>query len=662
MNRHWPVALFCLFTACGARAEIVRIDIQSVSPAEPVPGAVPYEIVRGMAHGELDPRHADNAIITDIGLAARNRRRKVDYAVSFQIARPVDARRTSGVLIYDVPNRGRGEVRADPAGHVRVISGWQGDIVPDGTAQGAIVPIARGRDGASITGAVLARFSNIAANTRSIPISGGIGRATLRPRPVSTDTARASLTRASWGTPGTAIAPDAWAFADCRTQAFPGTPDPAHLCLRDGFDPQAAYTLVYEGKDPLVLGIGFAATRDLVSFLRSGKADRAGSPNPAGPGIRWALGYGISQSGNFLRSFVRLGFNRDLAGRRVFDGINPDIAARQVPLNLRFGLPGGAANLFEAGSEGALWWSPYEDRARGLGTLSLMDRCTQTSTCPKVVETFGSAEFWGLRASAGLIGTDAARDVPLPATVRRYYFPSVSHGGAWGASGFLPQGAPKPDGCVLAGNPNPSAPGLRAARRALIAWVKDGTEPPPSRYPSLSAGDLVEPTSAMMGWPAIPDAPLPDGKINPFYDYDFGPAFVRADVSGVAAQQPPQVRRILPQRVPRVNADGNETAGLPSVYLEVPLGTYTGWNVQADGLGRGGGCGFSGGFIPFARTRADQLATGDPRASLEERYGSHAGFVDEVKQAVARHRQAGRLLPDEADRIIKEAEDSQVLR
>jgi hypothetical protein len=215
---------------------------------------------------------------------------------------------------------------------------------------------------------------------------------------------------------------------------------------------------------------------------------------------------------------------------------------------------------------------------------------------------------------------------------------------------------------VLRGNPNPSIETLRVAQRLLVAWVKDGKLAPPSRYPTLANGDLVAPESAAMGWLAIPGAPTPDGKLNAFDDYDFGLSFHKADVSGAVSRQPPLVRRKLPSLVPRVDSDGNETSGLPSVQLQVPLGTYIGWNVKANGFGAGGGCGFAGGFIPFAGTRAERLAVGDSRPSLEERYGDHAGFVARVREAVGRQQAAGWLLPDDAARILGQAEMSSVLR
>ncbi|RZL82973.1 MAG: hypothetical protein EOP66_04355 [Sphingomonas sp.] len=651
--------------AVPAPARLVRIQVDSITPA-PVGTApastlpIPYEIVRGRFFGTLDPADAHNHVITDIDGAPRDAKGRVQYSATFAIARPVDRSRATGVLFYDVPNRGGSLIGADADGYVRVISGWQGDLPPGPDVQTASIPVAHGKNGKPLTGPVLARFTDMPAGARSIAITGSIGKPTARPVPVTLDTTKARLFRQTADlAPPVDVKPGDWAFADCATTPFPGKPDPAKLCVRGGFDPAYAYTLIYEGKDPLVQGIGFAATRDLVAYLRSGKPDDTGNANPAGR-IRWTVASGTSQSGNFLKSFVNLGFNADENGRRVFDGVNPNIAARQVPLNLRFAVPGGAATLYEPGSEGTLWWSRYDDVARGRGVTSLLDHCTASKTCPKVIETFGSAEFWGLRMSPGLIGTAGSTDLPLPASVRRYYFPATTHGGSW-TGGFPVGGDPKLPICALPGNPNPSMDSLRAAQTMLVAWVREGTTPPPSRYPTLAAGDLVEANAAAIGFPSWPGAPSPDGKLNTFIDYDMGEGFRYRDVSGQITRQPPAIRGTIPSRVPRVDADGNEIAGVPSVQLQVPIGTYLGWNVQSAGFGKGGGCGFFGGFIPFAKTRTERVALGDPRLSLAERYGDHAGFVAKVRAAAARQRAAGWLRDEDADRIISQAQSSQVL-
>lgn len=630
-----------------ADARLTRIEVEKTTPDKPG-----YETLSGRFHGEVDPKDAHNSIITDIAAAPRNARGMVEYSATFAITRPLAG---SDTLFYDVPNRGNILRDPDPMGFVRVVSGWQGDLPEDAGLQTIRVPVAKG-----LTGPVLARFVDMPSGVTSLPITGSIGRPTPRPMPVSLDTNKARLMRLKGDSaPLETIKSSDWAFADCRTSPFPGTPDPTRICLRGGFDPHYAYTLAYEGKDPLVLGLGFAATRDLVAFLRHAEKDDAGHPNPAGR-IRYTIASGTSQSGNYVRTFLNLGFNADEEGRRVFDGVNPNIAARHVPLNLRFAVPGGAAGLFEPGSEGTLWWTRYDDRARGRGVSSFLDRCHASKTCPKVVETFGSAEFWGLRMSPGLIGTDGKGDLPLPPEVRRYYFPSTTHGGSW-SGGFPVAGDPTPPGCVLAGNAISSMESLRAAQMMLVSWVREGKAPLPSRYPTMKGGDLVDARAKAMGWPAIPDAPVPDGKLNSLLNYDFGPGYQTRDTSGVISRQPPRVLGALPQRVPRVNADGNETSGVPAVALQVPLGTYLGWNVKAGGYEAGGGCGFAGGFIPFARTRAERLARRDPRPSLEERYHDHAGFVAAVRQAVDRQKAAGWLLEADARKLIEQAEASKVL-
>ena len=200
-----------------------------------------------------------------------------------------------------------------------------------------------------------------------------------------------------------------WAFADCRTVAVPrhARSDAALSARR--VRSAGLYELVYTAKDPLVLGIGLAATRDIVSFFRHASRDGGGTANPVAGDVKHVVAIGDSQSGNLIKTFVHLGFNEDLSRRIVWDGVFPRIAARQTPINFRFALPGGAATLYEPGSEPVVWWGRYRDTTRGRPEASLLDRCTASRTCPKIIEAFGSTEFWGLRMSPGLIGTDAAR-------------------------------------------------------------------------------------------------------------------------------------------------------------------------------------------------------------------------------------------------------------
>ena len=648
--------------APAAQAKVVRVEIASRAPIAGTFGqAGAYELITGRFYGEVDPKDPKNAIITDLKFAPKNARGLVEYSATFQIAKPLDMAKASGVLVYNVPNRGNGRAGGDPDGHVRVVSGWQADMPANPNLQLMSVPVARNPDGSSIIGPVIVRFFDMPKGSASLPLWSGIGRLEPQPQPASLDATKAHLTRRSSDSAATVTIPAGdYAFADCRAQPFPGRPDPTQLCLKGGFDPAYAYELTYTAKDPLVQGLGFAATRDLNAFLRH-CVDSPAAPNPVAGKIKWAIGVGASQSGNYLRTFLNLGFNQGEDGKIVFDGLNPHIAGRAVPLNVRFAVPGGAAQLYEPGSDGTLWWTKYDDKARGLGPVSLLTRCTASHTCPKVMETFGSAEFWGLRMSPNLVGTDAKADVPLPANVRRYYFPAVTHGGGAGGFAVLPRSAPGAGGCARPANPDPVAEEYRALTKAFVSWVATGAEPPPSLYPTLAHGDLVDPAGPDLGFPVIPGAPSPAGKYMPLYQYDFGPGLIRADMSGVLTQNPPTITRTLPTRVPRVDADGIEIAGLRSVQARVPLGTYIGWSVQASGYFAGQQCGFAGGYIPFAATKAEREATHDPRPSLEERYGTHAAFVAKVKAAaddLVAHRY---LLPEDAERIVHDAEASQVL-
>jgi len=649
-RRILPAAAVILACIAPLHARITRIVIEHrESPAyegRSFGEAGPYEWLRGHAFGELDPKDPLNVVITDIQLAPRNARGMVEYSATFTLAKPLDLSKTSGVLIYDVPNRGNAALALgakNPGGladlfrrgHVVLSSGWQGDIPPREGIETITVPVAKNADGSSITGPVMVSFSNMPPKTTTLPIVGGLGAGVPQSQPASMDTSKALLTkRASPSAAAVPVRSADWAFADCGKAPFPGAPDPNKVCLKAGFDPAYSYELVYTAKDPLVIGIGYAATRDLNSFFRYSTEDDTGAASVLARKINFAISRGTSQSGNFLRAMIHLGFNEDESARIVFDGINDNIAVRQNPMNFRFAVPGGAAGLYAPGSDGPVWWADYEDEARRHPSSGLLDRCTASQTCPKVVETFGSSEFWGLRASPDLVGTRADRDIPLPANVRRYYFPGVTHGG--GQGGFS-TAAPKPPAtCELPANPNPSSDTMRALMVALTDWVVKGTPPPSSQYPRLDRGELVPPTQAALHSPAIPGVPLPDGIINVLYDYEFGPHFNYRDLSGWISMQPPVVKQVLPSLVPKVDADGNETSGVASVLHQVPLGTYLGWNVTAEGFFKGTECGFTGGYVPFAKTKAERMASGDPRPSLEERYGSHDKYVAEVRAAAAR--------------------------
>ncbi len=629
--------------------------------------AGPYEKIEGTAYGDLDPEDPHNAIIQDIQLAPRNSHGMVEYSVTFMLIKPVDMAKGSGVLFYEVQNRGR---KIDPGGsaqgHSYLMSGWQGEIPPDNAAAETLqVPKARNLDDSIITGPVLGRIKNTSGNTASLMVY-------TRPipyLPLTLDTKKARLTsRTSEGIDGksgpiTKIPDTDWSWADCTKTPFPGTPDPTKICLKNGFDPAVLYELVFTAKDPRVLGIGFAATRDLVSFFRHAERDDTGTPNPVAKRISYAIGQGSSQSGNFIRSFISLGFNADESGRIVWDGAMPHIAGRQIPLNVRFSLPDGASDPYEPGSEAVLWWSDWTDTLRGRKSGGLLDRCRATNTCPKIIETFGSTEFWDLRMSPDLVGTNAEADIPLPENVRRYYFPGTTHGG--GPGGFNPAAPPPASGrgglCELPANPNPEADTMRALTDAMVEWLAKGTPPPASAYPKLADGTLVRATKAATGFPSIPGLTFKDNFENPIVDYDWGPDFKYSEVSGIISKEPPTIKKVIPLLVPKVNADGNEVAGVPSVLHQAPLGTYLGWNIMAGGFFKGQMCEFTGGYVQFAKTKAERQASGDPRPSLEERYGNQAAYVAAVQSAAEKAVRERYLLREDADRLIQQAAASNIL-
>jgi hypothetical protein len=690
--------------AAGVQARVTRIVIDEVKPmAAEQSGGVVYEQLAGRAFGELDPKLPAHALIQDIELG-KDADGKVRYVATFVLTKPVDMARASGLLWHEVPNRGnpRPNVVAERAqGDIDLTSAWQGDNAGATTVRETAavsrphwlrLPVAKNADGSAVTGQVFGRIVNrggpgsqrLIVQTNPVPY-----------QPVSLDTRQSRLvTRAAESTRGevigeTEVGASDWAWARCdAANPFPGVPDPTQICLKNGFDANKLYQVVFTAANPYVLGVGFAAWRDVGQFFKTAATDDAGTPNPVAARVSHSIGRGVSQSGNFLRGWLHLGFNRDEAGRQVHDGLWPIIAGRRIALNFRWAQPDGVLELYQAGSEGPQWWSAHADPVRDgpqAKPVGILDRCEATRTCPKIMEHFGSAEVWALKLTPEWIGTDAQRDLPLPANVRRYYIASSNHGG--GAGGFdtslpgvaLPTTGPNCPGNnygtgVLAANPVPHTETVNALRAHFRQWVVRGVEPPPSRWPTLAPragearGSLVPAHKAAMGFPTLPQlrptVPEPD-FIMPVMDYDWGPDFNAADGSGVAAKAPPPIRQVLPMYAPRVDADGNELGGVPVVLLDAPLGTYLGWNITAGGarpFHQGQICNYVGGMIPFARTAKDRQASGDPRLSLEERYGSHAGYVAAVRKAAAKAQSEGFLLPADADRLVQAAEASQVLR
>jgi len=702
------IAAALLIASAPLHARITKIVIdEKISPAfckgaacASFGDAGQYEQLSGRAYGELDPGDPLNSIIQDIALGV-DADGKVRYVTTFVITKPVDMSKASGMLWHDVPNRGR-PLTVTPMersfGDVGLASAWQGDNASMreglGTAVRATmtisanhwlqVPVAKNPDGSSITGPVMGRIVNRSGmNAQPLIVQTN----PLPYMPASLDTSKATLASRDHETMEGVVTGEApiasadWKFCGGGTfdAPLPLTQLPVQVCLNGGFNPAKLYQVVYTAKDPYILGIGFAAWRDLASFFKYAGKDDSGTANPLAGRIKHSITRGRSQSGNYLRGWLHLGFNQDEAKRPVHDGMWPIIAGRRIALNMRWAQADGALALYQAGSEGPQWWVPWPDETRGLPARSILDRCNATKTCPKIIEHFGSAEIWGLKLGIEWVGTDAKQDIPLADNVRRYYIGSTMHGG--GIGGFdtsLPEvaRAAKPVGCegnnagigALPTNPMPHTETVNALTVHFRDWVMRNTPPPASRYPTLRERQLVESHKTAMGFPTLPGlrASMPEpGFINPGLDYDWGAGFDPNDGSGVPSNAVPPIKQVIKMLVPKVDADGNEIGGVPVVLRDAPLGTYLGWNIIAGGARpyhKDKLCGNAGSLIPFAKTRAERTANNDPRLSLEERYTDHAGYVAAVKKAAANAVAQKFLLQKDADALIAAAEGSGVLR
>jgi hypothetical protein len=700
----------------GAQARVTKIVIDETLAMAPPTSAtaelstgaqtvvngskIPYEIIAGRAFGELDPTLPQNALIQDIELA-KDADGKVRYVASFVLYKPIDPKQASGMLWHDVPNRGRVfpfAPQEQAFGDILLASAWQGDnsgataVRPNASVKGMQflqVPVARLATGEAVTGQVFGRIVNrsgmssqpLLVQTNPVPY-----------KPASLDTKQATLvSRGGETMQGTAIdeisvpASD-WAWAKCDDKTpFPGTPDAAQICLKTGFDAKRLYQVVFTAQDPYVLGVGLAAWRDVGHFFKHSVKDDEGNANPVANLVKHSIGRGISQSGNFLRGWLHLGFNQAEQGGVVHEGAWPIIAGRRIALNFRWAQPDGVLELYQAGSEGPQWWLPHPDPVRSLPSAGILDRCTATNTCPKIVEHFGSAEVWALKLTPEWVGTDAKTDLPLPENVRRYYIASSTHGG--GVGGFdssLPGvGLPK-TGAVCPGNnfgigvlpvnPVPHTETVNAIRVQFRNWVISGQAPVPSRFPTLApaagqnSGTLALANKKDLGFPTLPGLrpTVPEADfIMPVFDYDWGPQLNALDASGVPSNAPPKIKQILKMYAPKVDQDGNELGGVPVALLDAPLGTYLGCNITAGGdkpFHKDQICDYVGGMIPFARTAAERTANQDPRLSLQERYQNHAGYVAAVKKATERALKEGFLLAEDADKLVAQAQASAVLK
>lgn len=649
-----------LVAAPAADARITRIEITSTTSAY---GGVsfgdvgPYERVVGTAYGEVSPQTRHNNVIVDIGLAPRNARGNVEYSFDFYILKPVDMSKGNRRVMYEPPNRGRKTYGPfdrstggnDPAastnplstflaprGYTMVWSGWDFSA---GTNNANFVstinlPVAKNLDGSTITGPAYEYIVAGNATTTSFNLSYPTS---------STSKTGARLTqRARLDDTPQVIPESGWEFAsDTSIRLLPaGT----------AFTPHNIYEFSYTAKDPKVNGLGMAAVRDWVSFLRRSAADDNGTANPLGGHVSYVYTYVLSQPGRLLNDFRYWGFNEDEGGRKVFDGMLQWIAAGNgLHLNRRFSQPNRTQRnrQDQLYPEGIFPFAHQKTTDPLTGkTEGRSDRCLATGTCPLALEVYSSNEYWVKTAS--LFHTDpmGTTDLADPPYARYYLMSSNQHGtGNGNARG----------NCQQLGNPLNANPTLRALWVALDDWASRGVAPPPSQVPKFADGTLVPPLPrAGTGFPDIPGVQY-TGLKSTRYLLDYGPMFDQ----GIMTINPPVVSspmfdnpangKIYPSYVPKTDADGNEISGVRLPDVVVPLATYTGWSLRATANGGPDGCEGSGQMIPFPATKAAREASGDPRLSIEERYPTFSSYYHARFNAINSLLDRRLMLPEDAN-------------
>jgi hypothetical protein len=701
-TKHIAIALTSLFVGLAAvqpsEARVVKLVVEQRTAF--VGGvdwgkAGPYEMLRGIAYMEADPHNPHDAVIVDLENAPRNAKGLVEFSTQFMILKPVHMQRSNHKIFYAVNNRGNnleGLLTATTAsqvsgtdagyaltqGYVVVDAGWEGDVIPAPTKLLASLPRARNANGSPVTGPMRYEYSDRAAGSFTTNLEGTAGF--LSYEAADTNTAHASFSVAdSESGPKTLIAPNRWAFGSCPTGQSSLVPTNIDLCYFDGFDNTKIYELIYEAKNPIVMGLGFATTRDIASFLRNETRDDAGNPNPVGPGIRRAYAAGGSQTGGYLRDYIYLGFNEDEMGRKVFDGIIPWIAGTdRVFINVRFADPNTYSEQdrqhnYLQSSYPPFTYAVTTDPLSGIHD-GIMKR---PRTDPLVMQVDSESEFWQLHGSLNVVD-GVGHPVAIPDNVRLYFVGNTAH--AFLSGSFL---FPTPGTASLCSNPTPGSgigwETLRATLRNMDRWAVgrgrdqheddqgeddegehgEGIEPPRSNYPNLLDGTLVTLSEAAAAFPGIPNVSFP--TVYDTYELlDFGHLF--DSHGGILTIQPPLNGPIYAIRLPKTDANGIQLAGVHQIESRVPLGTTTGWNLRTPAHRGPNLCVLTGSYFPFAITRAERLLSGDPRPSLEETYGSHEGFVSAVKKAAHALVRERFLLKVDADADISAAQASTVLK
>ena len=664
------LALVVALVPGTARARITKIVITSIENPTfggtlfGVNGSVgAYQKLRGVAFGEVDPADPQNAVLTDIELVSG----KVTYSMDIYILRPVNLDSGNRKLFVEVNNRGNklfgpfnlsgggnnpttaadaGGAMLMNQGYAIAWNGWDISATAGGDRLTITVPTVANRDGSVITGPSYEYIVFDNATTLSSTLAYP---AASLDRSSATLTVRQHLTDAR-----TPVA--AWEYVNERTIRL--------LPAGTAFQQSAIYEFMYTAKNPVVAGLGFAATRDFVSFLRHASADDFGTANPLAGHVDSVLAFAISQPVRYLNDFVTLGFNEDENGKRVLDGVLNWIAGGSGSNeNFRFAQPGRTErnrqnHLYpEANFPFAFnrTHDPLTGKSDGRGV-----QCTRTHTCPKFMQVISANEYWVKAGS--LAHTDArGRDLHDLHDTRAYLLSGVEH--------TVAGAAPSSRGsCAQFQNTTDPNPALRALFASLDDWVSWGIKPPKSEVPRVHEGtaafSVPLPNGLGMvpkhelGWRDIPGVTY-TGLITVRHLFDFGPLFSQ----GIMTINPPDFSGpVYPSFVSKVDEDGNEIAGIRLPPVAAPIATTTGWGLRATAFGGPDGCESSGQWIPFAATKAERLANGDQRKSLQERYKDHAGYVKAVTKAARALAKDGMLLADDVQRYIDAAEASNVLR
>jgi len=416
----------------------------------------------------------------------------------------------------------------------------------------------------------------------------------------------------------------------------------SNIVSKNGFEPGRIYELVYTSENPPVSGTGFAAVRDMVSWMRYG-GYTAGAPAPVTP-LKHAYGFGVSQSGRFLRTMLYFGFNRDERDRKIFEGLLVDVAGGgRGGFNVRFAQPSRDSNPFQ-NTLTPVDIFPFTDLEQTDPQTGVKDGLLTHSLppqfWPKIFYMNSEYEYYGRAASLIHINMDGKSDAKLAPNTRIYFFAGGQHGPA----AFPPvrqntQNLP---------NPNPYTWTFRAFLSAMDAWVKDGKEPPPSKYPRIASGELVQ--LAGVKFPPIPGIVFPK-LLHMAYPSNYGPDFRS---KGIVSQEPPEIGRPYPLMVPQVDRDGMDVAGIHMPELAVPLATYTGWNLRSPEIGAPGQMATQiGSFIPFALTKAERMKSNDPRLSIEERYAGKEDYLQKFEAAAKSLADERFLLPGDVPALAK---------